>query len=90
MTDFSLQEGDTLDLDALLSNLDATVDFLSAVSLTVSDNDAVLRFDLNGKPQTDGASNFSIDLVGLTPNGVLPEYLLARLLQGANMAVYVG
>lgn len=89
VTDFSIQQGDTLDLDALLSNLGSGVDFLSALSLSASGSDAVLSFDLDGQAQTVSASDFSIHLVGLAPNGALPEYLLARLLQGGNASAYV-
>ena len=84
VTDFSLAQGDRLDLEALFAGQAVGVDFLSCVALKASGNDVLLNFDLSGQMGAASASNFSLTLTGLASNGAVPTYLLNRLVSGTE------
>jgi Ca2+-binding RTX toxin-like protein len=84
ITDFSLVQGDRLDLQALLAGLGAEVDLLDAVTLTASGNDVRLNFDLSGQGSAASAANFQITLTQMASDGAVPPYLLHRLIGGAD------
>ena len=76
--DFSLQEGDTLDLNQLLSSTDSRISYLDIVKLSQDGNNLLLNFDLDGQGP-NAALGFNIELNGFFVNNSLPDFALSKL-----------
>ena len=85
--DFSIAQGDRLDLDALFNELAADVDFLDCVSLTQSGQDLVVSVDTAGHPDlaNDG---FNVQLLDFYSTHAVSSHLLERLVLGAKAEIY--
>ena len=71
--DFSADQGDTLDIFALLDGLDSTIDFLGSVFVQAVDDSLWVRFDESGEAGMVNG-NFAIELDGFYTNNALSVY----------------
>jgi len=86
ITDFSLSQGDKLDLENLFVGLSSSVDYLNCVSTVQVGDDLKLYMDTSGQASSASANAFSINLMNYFSNNTATDYLLARLSSG-NSAV---
>jgi len=84
--DFSLSQGDKLDLENLFVGLSSSVDYLNCVSTVQVGDDLKLYMDTSGQASSASANAFSINLMNYFSNNTATDYLLARLSSG-NSAV---
>lgn len=89
VTDFSLSQGDRLDLDALLQNIGNNVFVEDCVQLTRQNFDAVLAFDLSGQ-KAFASSAFTVVLENVYAQPTPADMTLRTLLYGSGMAGVLG
>lgn len=89
VSDFSLSQGDRLDLDALLQNIGNNVFVEDCVQLTRQNFDAVLAFDLSGQ-KAFASSSFTVVLENVYAQPTPADMTLRTLLYGSGMAGVLG
>lgn len=80
--DFSILQGDRLDLDDLLSGFAADSFIEDCVQLTKNSNDALLKFDLSGDGIFNISNPLSIQLSGIYARHTVAEVTLRSLMYG--------
>ena len=81
VTDFSLSQGDSLDLDALFAGLAPTVDVLACVSTAQVGTDLLLYINSTGNASAVN-SQYSVTLSNYFTTHAVTDHLLARLSSG--------
>ncbi len=84
--DFSLSDGDRLDLEALLQNIPAAASVEQCVEIRREGDSAVLKFDTTGQ-QNFAASTFQLELANVYVGHALADVNLHRLLYAAPISV---
>jgi hypothetical protein len=87
--DFSLSQGDRLDLDALLQTIGNSLFVEDCVQITRVNDAAVLAFDLSGQ-KAFGSSAFTVVLDGLYTSSPLTDVTLRSVLYGTAMNSVIG
>jgi hypothetical protein len=80
--DFSISQGDRLDLDDFLSGFAADSFIEDCVQLTKNSNDALLKFDLSGDGIFNISNPLSIQLSGIYVRQTVAEVTLRSLMYG--------